>query len=73
MVSFRQDRSLDQIDAELQFITYLSENGVRVSTPLSSIHGNLIEQITIDEKPNYLVCFEKGSGMRVPDNGYRYR
>jgi Ser/Thr protein kinase RdoA (MazF antagonist) len=72
-VSFRQDRTYNQIKAELNFINYLSENGVRAARPIYSCDAKLIEEYLIDESPVYLVCFDKGRGMRVPDNGYRYR
>ena len=71
--SFRQDRIFNQILAELRFITYLAENGVRVAQPIYSRNGELIEEFFIEQSPVYLVCFEKGRGMRVPDNAYRYR
>jgi Ser/Thr protein kinase RdoA (MazF antagonist) len=71
--SYRQDRTPGQIQAELHFINYLVVNGVRAAKPIPSINGKLLESFLIDELPIYLVCFEKGAGMRVPDNGYRYR
>jgi len=71
--SYHQDRTRNQIRAELDFINYLAENGVRVSIPLLSQNGKYMEEISIEGAPIYLVCFEKGRGMRVPDNGYRYR
>ena len=72
-VSFRQDRSYNQIRAELNFINHLSENGVRVARPISSCDAKLIEEYHVEMSPIFLVCFEKGRGMRVPDNDYRYR
>jgi Ser/Thr protein kinase RdoA (MazF antagonist) len=72
-VSYRPERTYDQILAEIHFIQYLSENGVRVSNPLASDRGKFVEDLSIAGTPIYLVCFEKGIGMRVPDNNYRYR
>lgn len=72
-VSFRRDRTAEQIRAELHFVNYLAENGVRVSRPVSSRNAELLETIWIEGNPLHLVCFVKGRGMRVPDNGYRYR
>jgi len=71
--SYRQDRTRDQIRAELDFINYLAENGVRASVPLLSQNRKYVEEISIEGVPIYPVCFKKGAGMRVPDNGYRYR
>ena len=71
--SYRQDRTRNQIRAELDFIKYLAENGVRASVPLLSQNGKYVEEVSIEEVPIYPVCFKKAAGMRVPDNGYRYR
>ena len=72
-VSYHQDRTYNQIRAELDFINYLAANGVKAAVPLPSLNGRLIEEISFEGLPMYLVCFNKGAGMRVPDNGYRYR
>ncbi len=72
-VSFRQDRTVEQIRAELHFVNYLAENGVRVSTPVPSQRGELLETVWVEGIPLHMVCFIKGRGKRVPDNGYRYR
>jgi Ser/Thr protein kinase RdoA (MazF antagonist) len=72
-LSFTSERSVNQILAELHFIEYLSERGVRVSIPMRSQNGNLIEVIQADGIDFRIVSFTKGKGMRVPDNGYQYR
>jgi Ser/Thr protein kinase RdoA (MazF antagonist) len=72
-LSFRPERSLDQIQAELHFVTYLAEQGVRVSVPVASRRGDLVESIQAAGIDFQIVSFIKGKGMRVPDNGYRYR
>jgi Ser/Thr protein kinase RdoA (MazF antagonist) len=72
-LSFRPERSLDQIRAELHFVAYLAEQGVRVSVPLTSRNGNLVETIQAEDIDFKITSFVKGRGMRVPDNGYRYR
>lgn len=71
--SYHQDRTRDQIRAELDFINYLAANGVKAAVPLPSLNGKFVEEILIENLPIYMVCFKKGVGMRVPDNGYRYR
>ena len=72
-ISFRPDRSAAQIRAELDFVNYLAENGVRVSRPIYSKNGNLLETIQAGGFSVHAVSFIKGKGMRVPDNDYRYR
>ena len=72
-ISFRPDRTAAQIQAELHFANYLAEHGVRVSRPVLSQNGNLLETVQTAELPFHIVSFVKGKGMRVPDNGYRYR
>lgn len=72
-ISYRTERPLEQIQAELHFVNYLAEHGVRVARPVPSLRGREIEPIDAGGIAFVVVCFEKGRGMRVPDNGYRYR
>ncbi len=72
-ISYRPNRTAEQIQAELQFVNYLSEHGVRVSRPVLSQGGRLIETVQVLGIPFHIVSFIKGKGMRVPDHGYRYR
>ena len=72
-ISYRPDRTAEQIQAELHFLTYLAEHGVRVSAPMASQNGELLETIWVEGIPLHVVSFVKGRGKRVPDNGYRYR
>jgi Ser/Thr protein kinase RdoA (MazF antagonist) len=72
-LSYRPDRTLECTQAELHFVNYLAERGVHVAKPIPSINGNLTEVIQVSGIPFIIVSFQKGRGMRVPDNGYRYR
>jgi Ser/Thr protein kinase RdoA (MazF antagonist) len=72
-VSFTPDRTLELIQAELHFVNYLGENGMNVSRPIPSKDGNWVETIWAAGIPFQIVSFEKAKGMRMPDNGYRYR
>jgi len=72
-ISFTPERTLEQIQAELHFVNYLSDNGVKVSKPILSQNGNWVETIQAEGIPFHAVSFIKGKGMRVPDNEYRYR
>jgi len=72
-ISYNPERPADLIQAELHFINYLANGGVRVSVPMLSENGNLLEIIPAGEIPFIAVSFVQGRGMRVPDNGYHYR
>ena len=72
-ISFRSDRTVELIQAELHFVNHLAENGMRVSRPIPSRNGNLVETLQTEGKTFHAVSFVRGRGMRVPDNGYRYR
>ncbi len=72
-ISYRPDRSAEQIQAELHFIEHLAAGGVRVSQPIASTQGNLVEVLLADGMRFIVASFVKGKGMRLPDNGYRYR
>jgi Ser/Thr protein kinase RdoA (MazF antagonist) len=63
----------EQIRAELHYVNYLADHGVRVSRPLPSRAGNLVESIAAGGICFVVASFVKGVGMRVPDNSYRYR
>ena len=72
-ISYNADRPVECIQAELHFINYLAAGGVRLSRPVLSQNGNLLEVVPAAGIPFIVVSFVKGRGMRVPDNGYRYR
>jgi len=72
-VTYRQDRKVEYIQAELHFVNYLADGGVRVSRPVPSEKGRLIETIHAGGVIFHVVSFVRGRGMRVPDNEYRYR
>jgi Ser/Thr protein kinase RdoA (MazF antagonist) len=72
-ISFRSDRTMELIQAELHFVNYLAEGGVRVSKPIPSHNGNFVETFQAGGITFHAVSFVRGRGMRVPDNGYRYR
>ena len=72
-ITYNPERTASLIQAELHFVYYLSEQGVRVSVPIKSQGGNLLETTQAAGIPFHMVSFVKGKGMRVPDNRYRYR
>ena len=72
-ISYRPDRTAEQIRSELHFVDYLAEHGVRVSRPVPSRNGKLLETVQVGGIALHIVSFARGKGMRVPDNDYRYR
>lgn len=72
-VSFRKDRPPEQIEAELDFVLFLFEHGVRVSPPVRSQEGRYAEVLWVNDTPLTFVSFIKAPGHRLPDRGYRYR
>ncbi|WDV45195.1 phosphotransferase [Clostridiaceae bacterium M8S5] len=72
-ISFREDRKLEQIQAETHFITYLHTNGALVAYPIKSRNDCLVEQVKVGEFTFYCVLFNKAKGFRLPDKNYKYR
>lgn len=55
-------RSAEQIRAEMDWILYLSANGISVSRPVLSDDGNIVETIEIENAYFSVVSFEKAKG-----------
>lgn len=72
-ISFREDRKLEQIQAETHFINYLHTNGASVANPIKSTNDNFVESIMINSFTFYCVLFNKAKGFRLPDKNYKYR
>jgi Ser/Thr protein kinase RdoA (MazF antagonist) len=72
-VSFRVDRSAAQIRSELDYVGYLAHHGVGVARVVPSVRDALLECFEASGVSFVAVSFLRGEGMRVPDNGYRYR
>jgi len=72
-ISYRPDRSFEQIMGEVDYIHFLGQNGVRAAQPILSVNGSFVEPLSFQALDLFLACFERGKGMRVPDNHYRYR
>ncbi len=54
--------SLEMIEAEVDWVNYLSDNGVSVSKALPSVAGRLVEKITAKEGYFIVTAFEKAPG-----------
>ena len=72
-ISYRDDRTTEQIRAEIDFIHYLHAHGVRVSRAVKSQQDCYVEEITTHDQQFILVAFERAPGHRLPDKGYQYR
>ena len=56
-ISFRPDRTTEEIQAELHFVNYLAEHGVRVSRSIPSKNGRQLETIRVRGMPLHIVSF----------------
>jgi len=61
-------RSIAQLEAELDWLTFLDRQGVGVSPPLPSANGALVETLDTDHGPFHVSVFRKAQGKR-----FRYR
>ncbi len=55
-------RTLQQIRAEIDWLSYLTENGVSAVCPQQSVDGNIVETIEYNGSYMTAVCFEYASG-----------
>lgn len=74
-ISKLYDRSLEDYEAELEFVHYLAENGAAVADVLLSKRGRLCETIYDEEKGEKVVVsmFQWAVGDQIADHGYQYR
>lgn len=72
-IAFLPDRSRDDFLAEVEYIRYLFKHGGSVSNVISSLNGNLLEEITHNQHLFFICLFEKAKGKRLAENHYRYR
>jgi Ser/Thr protein kinase RdoA (MazF antagonist) len=57
-----RDRTLEQIEAELNFINYLHRGRVGVSLPMPSANGQGVETIQNEDVPLFACVFEEAEG-----------
>ena len=55
-------RTIGQIEAELDWLRFLSEQGISVAGPLPSENGNLVESFDTEDGPYLVSVFTKASG-----------
>lgn len=68
----RGDRIKEQIEAELDFITYLHRGGVHVALPISSAAGRFIEEIPCANELLFACVFEEAQGERFRYDSAKY-
>ena len=59
-----EDRTKEQIEAELDFIFHLYQGGVSVALPVPSVAGRLIEELPFADRFQFACVFEKAKGER---------
>ncbi|GLC89072.1 phosphotransferase enzyme family protein [Lysinibacillus piscis] len=64
-VSLEQDKSIEQIKAELEFMCYLQLNGFPSVIPIHSISGQLIETLKTPEGTYIAVVFSEANGIHL--------
>ncbi|WP_081735114.1 phosphotransferase [Paenibacillus gorillae] len=72
-ISFYPDRSREDFLAELEYIRYLVEHGAMVSDVISSLKGNLLEEIAHSHHTFFMCLFKKAKGKLLVENHYQYR
>ena len=58
------NRTKEQIEAELDFITYLNRGGVNAVLPVSSVMGRLVEEMSSANSFLFACVFEEAKGER---------
>ncbi|MEK5174339.1 phosphotransferase [Heyndrickxia sp. FSL W8-0496] len=57
-----ENHSYTTIKAELNWMNYLSSNGLFIAKPIVSQMGNLIEEVQTDQDNYFVIAFEKAKG-----------
>ncbi|MFX0108306.1 MAG: phosphotransferase enzyme family protein [Candidatus Hodarchaeota archaeon] len=55
-------KTLNEVEAEMDWLLYLAENGAPVTRVVPSLNGNLVETVATDAGPIVVVCFEWAPG-----------
>jgi Ser/Thr protein kinase RdoA (MazF antagonist) len=72
-IAFLDDRSREDFLGELDYVRYLFEHGGSVSDVVSSLKGNLLEEIAFRNRTFYISVFARAKGQGLADHNYRYR
>lgn len=72
-ISFLEDRTREDMLAEVEFIRYLAAHGAPVADVIPSRTGMLVEEVPHGANLFRICLFEKGTGKGLAENNYRYR
>ncbi|MCR4598581.1 MAG: phosphotransferase [Acetatifactor sp.] len=74
-ISALGDRTMEDYEAETEFVHYLAENGAPVADVIPSKNGKLVECIKAKSpsKDVFVSLFAYARGILLYENGYRYR
>lgn len=72
-IAFLTDRTREDFLAEVEYIKYLFDHGGSVSNVVSSRYGNLLEEITFNDRSFFICMFIKAKGKMLVENHYQYR
>ncbi|MBR3507608.1 MAG: phosphotransferase [Lachnospiraceae bacterium] len=71
-VSALGDRTMEDYEAETEFVHYLAEKGAPVADVIPSKNGRLVERLE-DSMECFISLFAYARGILLYENGYRYR
>jgi Ser/Thr protein kinase RdoA (MazF antagonist) len=66
--SHEEDNSYDQVVAEIDFMRYLKENGYPCVSPIPSINGNFIEEVSTTDGRYFGAVFSEAAGSQLDEN-----
>lgn len=72
-ISYLDDRTREDILAEVEYVRFLYDNGASVSNVINSINGNLLEELSYNNQKFHICLFEKAEGKMLVENNYCYR
>ncbi|MDD3831534.1 MAG: phosphotransferase [Clostridia bacterium] len=62
-----EEKSLAQVQAEIDYIQYLRSNGYNAVTPVSTLQGDLVMQIDTPYGQYVISCFENANGVTLEE------
>lgn len=72
-IAYLPDRTMEDIQSEVEYVRYLATNGGRVANVVDSLAGRLVEEIIFEDHPFIISVFDKARGDQLADHGYKYR
>lgn len=67
-LSHLSHRTSDEVTAELEWLTYLADNGASVARALPSRLGKWVEEVPVTDSAFYVCLFERAPGFRLEAN-----